>query len=210
VSREVLEGALTWQFHFDPDTYLDMMHSEMPAYERLQQEVAIASGSGARRILDLGTGTGETARRLLERHPDATLVGIDVSEDMLAAARAVLPGERVELRVGRLEEPLPPGPFDLVASALCIHHLDGLDKAALFKHVRAALAPGGSFVFGDVVVPEDPADAVTPLSVGYDRPSPLADQLGWLSAAGFEPRVTWSERDLAVVAATTADIVGER
>jgi hypothetical protein len=56
-------------------------------------------------------------------------------------------------------------------------------------------------VLADVVVPEDPADAVTPLSEGHDRPSTLADQLAWLDAAGFDARLEWAERDLAVVRA---------
>jgi tRNA (cmo5U34)-methyltransferase len=57
------------------------------------------------------------------------------------------------------------------------------------------------FVLGDVIVPLDPSDAVTPLTPGYDRPSSLADQLGWLREAGFTPAVAWEEGDLAVVAA---------
>jgi SAM-dependent methyltransferase len=96
---------------------------------------------------------------------------------------------------------LPDGPFDLVASALAVHHLHDVDKAELFGRVRGVLAPGGLFVLGDVVVPIDPAAATTPLTPGYDRPSPLADLLGWLSEAGFSPSVTWENGDLAVVAA---------
>ena len=88
-----------------------------------------------------------------------------------------------------------------MTTALCVHHLDGAGKADLFARVHAALAPGGLFALGDVVVPVDPAAASTPLTPGYDRPSPLADQLRWLSEAGFEPRVVWEEGDLAVVCA---------
>jgi tRNA (cmo5U34)-methyltransferase len=121
---------------------------------------------------------------------------------MLAVARDALPAERVEeLRVARLEQPLPPGPFDLVASALCIHHLDGAQKADLFRRVRGVLGPTGRFVFADVVVPIDPADALIPLSAGYDQPSPLADQLAWLADSGFDARVVWQRADLVVVAA---------
>ena len=89
----------------------------------------------------------------------------------------------------------------MIASALCVHHLDGLAKAELFERIRDALAPDGLFVLGDVVVPVDPALATTPLTPGYDRPSPLADQIRWLAEAGFEPRVVWEQGDLAVVAA---------
>lgn len=207
--RVVREGAVSASavgeslrdLHFDPAEYATTIRDEIPAYERLQAQVVGASGSGARRILELGTGTGETARRLLERHPEAYLVGIDESASMLAAAAARLEAERVSLRVGRLEEPLPAGPFDLVASALCVHHLSAPDKADLFVRVGAVLAPGGRFVLGDVVVPADPADARIRLSEGYDDPSLLADQVGWLLDAGFQARVSWAEGDLAVVVA---------
>jgi tRNA (cmo5U34)-methyltransferase len=186
------------QFHFHPDEYLDLMRSELPDYFRLQDETA-ALCTGARTLLELGTGTGETALRVLEHCPGASLVGIDASADMLAVARERLPD--ADLRVARLEEPLPPGPFDLVFSVLAIHHLDGPGKADLFTRVAAVMAPGGRFVIGDVVVPDDPADAVTPLSPGFDMPSRVEDQLAWLGDAGFAPTVAWSARDLAVIAA---------
>jgi tRNA (cmo5U34)-methyltransferase len=107
--------------------------------------------------------------------------------------------ERVELRVGRLEEPLPDGPFDVVVSALCVHHLGGAAKAELFRRVAAALAPGGRFVLADVVVPDDPADVVTPIDGVYDVPSTVAEQLAWMREASLDAGVAWLERDLAVL-----------
>jgi len=187
------------QFHWDPDSYLALMRDEVPAYDRLQEETVAASGTGARRVLELGTGTGETARRVLEQHPDAELVGIDASSRMLDQARTVLPAERVELRVARLEDPLPDGPFDVVVSVLAVHHLDGAAKADLFARIAAVLGPGGLLALGDVVVPEDAADIVTPIDGDYDKPSTVADQLAWLEQAGLRPRLAWSHRDLAVM-----------
>ncbi len=201
VGEDAVAAALEWQFHFDPDTYAAMIRDDIPVYDRFQEELAQASGTGARRVLELGTGTGETARRLLERHPEATLVGVDESISMLEAARARLPDWRAELHVARLQQPLPEGPFDLVASALCIHHLEPWEKQKLFARVHEALGPGGRFVLADVVVPPDPADAVTGLTPGFDKPSTLAEQLQWLQDAGFSTRVTWEHRDLAVVVA---------
>jgi tRNA (cmo5U34)-methyltransferase len=187
------------QFHFRPDDYLELMHSEMPAYTRLQDEAAAATGSGARRLLELGTGTGETARRVLARHPGASLVGIDESEAMLAAARSALPD--ADLRVARLQDPLPSGAFDLVFSVLAVHHLDAGGKADLFRRVADVLEPGGRFVLGDVVVPEDASDATTPLSPGFDMPSRVDEQLAWLIAAGLSASVAWTSGDLAVLVA---------
>jgi tRNA (cmo5U34)-methyltransferase len=191
------------QFHFDPATYLDMMHQEVPAYGRLQEAVAAAATGGlsVSSVLDLGTGTGETLAAVLRHHAGAAAVGVDKSEAMLRAARTRLDGVPLELRVADLTDPLPAGPFDLVVSALAIHHLDGPGKADLFARIAGVVRPGGRFVLGDVVIPVDPADAVTPLTGGHDRPSLLADQLGWLGDAGFAASTVWSEHDLVVVRA---------
>jgi tRNA threonylcarbamoyl adenosine modification protein (Sua5/YciO/YrdC/YwlC family) len=205
VSYDALGAALEGQYHFNPTTYAEMITTDVPEYGRLQSELVAASGAGAGRVLELGTGTGETARRLLEAHPEAVLVGVDASAEMLAVARSDLPAARVELLVGAIEEPLPDGPFDLVASALCVHHLDAAGKADLFARVRSVLRPGGRFVLADVVVPVDPADATTPLTPGFDRPSTLAEQLQWLAQAGFSAWVAWAAGDLAVVVADAPD-----
>ena len=192
------------EFRFDPATYLDLMREEVPAYERLQQAVGLATaGVAVSSLLDLGIGTGETLAAVLAVHPGAKAAGVDKNEAMLGAARERLAAVPLELRVAELTDPLPPGPFDLVISALAIHHLEGPDKADLFARIAGVLRPGGRFVLGDLVLPVDPADAVTPLSSGHDRPSTLADQLGWLAAAGFDAAAVWSERDLVVVRADT-------
>jgi tRNA threonylcarbamoyl adenosine modification protein (Sua5/YciO/YrdC/YwlC family) len=193
----VLEG----QFAFSPGSYAEMIRADIPVYERFQDELVSASGEGALRLLELGTGTGETAARLLEHHPDAFLVGVDESEAMLSAARERLPAERVALQVSRLQDPLPEGPFDIVASALCVHHLVGAAKRSLFGRLRDAMGPGGRFVLADVVTPVDAADAVTSLTPGFDHPDSLADQLTWLAEAGFVTRMAWEHRDLAVIVA---------
>jgi tRNA (cmo5U34)-methyltransferase len=187
------------QFHWDPGSYLALMRAEVPDYEELQEQAAGATGTDASRILELGTGTGETARRVLARHPRASLVGIDASSLMLAHARSALPAGRVSLSVARLEDRLPGGPFDLVVAVLAVHHLEGPGKAELFSRVSDALSPGGRFVLGDVVVPDDPAEAVTAIDGDYDTPSSAADQRQWLEAAGLRSRVVWAMRDLAVL-----------
>ncbi len=188
------------QYHFDPAAYLDMMLAEVPGYRDLQHQVAEATrGTDARSVLDLGIGTGETAAAVLALHPAARLIGIDQSEPMLARARDRFPG--ADLRVQRLEDPLPEGRYDLVVSALAVHHLDAAGKADLFRRVHARLRPGGRFVLADVVIPGDPRDAVTPVHPQHDKPDSLADQLRWLREAGLHPAVRWQQHDLAVITA---------
>ena len=188
------------QWHWDPETYLRNMLEEVPSYPDLQEHTAAAASDvAAHAILELGIGTGETAKRVRAAHPGASYTAIDSSEEMLERARAVVPG--AELRLARLEDELPAGPFDLVVSALAVHHLDGPGKQDLFHRVAAVLAPSGAFVLADVVVPEDEADVVTPIDGVYDTPDRLDDQLAWLREAGLEGETAWSYKDLAVIRA---------
>src|SRR5690348_430745 len=127
---------MTW----DPGRYGDVIE-EIPGYEELQD--AVAAAATGRNVLELGTGTGETALRVLARNPGARWTGIDGSEAMVAHARERLPG--ADLRVQRLEDPLPQGPFDLVVSCLAVHHLDGEGKLYLFRRIARC---ADNFVYG--------------------------------------------------------------
>jgi tRNA (cmo5U34)-methyltransferase len=185
---------------WNPDAYLGLMLDEIPRYTELQDRVAAATeGLDVQTVLELGTGTGETARRVLALHPEARWTGVDASEPMIGRAREVLP--HAELHHGRLEDPLPPGPFDLVVSVLAIHHLDAAGKQDLFRRIADALQPGGHFVLGDVVVPGRQEDAQIEIDWVVDLPDRLDDQLTWLREAGLEPETLWTWKDLAVVRA---------
>ena len=189
------------QWHWDPETYLKNMLEELPTYPDLQDQTALAAaGIRAETILELGIGTGETARRVLARHPGAQLTAIDSSPQMLDRAGSAFPA--ADLRLARLEDPLPEGPFDLAYSALAIHHLDATGKRDLFRRVAGVLRPGGCFVLADVVVPDDPADVVTPIDGVFDLPDRVSDQLAWLEDAGLDAEVQWSFKDLVVLRAT--------
>ncbi|HWF55773.1 MAG TPA: class I SAM-dependent methyltransferase [Solirubrobacteraceae bacterium] len=199
------DGLHRWE----PDGYLAMVSEEVPGYAELQDQVVLATaGVIPAVILELGTGTGETARRVLAAHPGARLHGIDSSAEMLAAARAALPATAVTLTRQELQDPLPHGPFGLVVSALAVHHLPGRAKADLFARVAAVLAPGGRFVLGDLIVPADPADVRTEIDGIYDMPSTLAEQLAWLREAGLRSSVAWLSRDLAVIVGVDASVSG--
>jgi len=187
------------QWQWNPETYLSEMLADIPGYVELQEQTAAATHGEAAEILELGVGTGETARRVLELHPQARLTGIDSSPEMLDRARAAL--AEADLRLGRLEDPLPEGPFDLVYSTLVVHHLDGAGKRDLFRRIAEVLRPGGRFVLADVVVPEDPADARIEIDWVMDLPDRLDDQLTWLRETGLDPETLWTEKDLAVVRA---------
>jgi tRNA (cmo5U34)-methyltransferase len=174
------------QFHWKPDTYLDLIHSEVPLYDELQKQAVAAVSSPPERVLELGMGTGETTRRLIEAFPDAWVIGLDSSPDMVFRARELYD----DVQLARIEDPLPEGPWDLVIGVLSIHHLTAEQKRNLFRQVREQAK---ALVIGDVVK----ADVeVTPIESGYDFPERASDLAEWCGG-----EIVWEQDDLAVVRA---------
>jgi tRNA (cmo5U34)-methyltransferase len=174
------------QFHWKPDSYLDLIRSEVPRYDELQDAAIAAIPFAPERVLELGMGTGETTRRLIEAYPDAWVVGLDASPDMVFRARQTYD----DVQLARMEDPLPDGPWDLVIGVLSIHHLRADQKQELFRRVRDH---SRALVIGDVVR----ADVqVTPIDADYDFPEDASDLASWTGG-----EVMWQADDLAVVAA---------
>lgn len=174
------------QFHLDPGTYLEMIRAEVPRFDDLQAESIAAIPFAPQRVLELGIGTGETSRRLLEAYPDAQITGLDSSPEMVFRAREL----GIEVRLARMEDPLPDGPWDLIVAVLSVHHLDADGKRDLLRRVREQ---SRALVIGDVVSSEAP---VTPIDPEFDFPE-TADALAEWSGG----RVAWQADDLAVVVA---------
>ncbi len=174
------------RFDWKPDTYLERIRSEIPRYDELQQEAVAAIPFPPERVLELGMGTGETTRRLIEAYPQAWVIGLDASAEMVFQARE----NYDDVQLARMEDPLPEGPWDLVIGVLSIHHLRSEQKRNLFRQVRAQAR---SFVIGDIVRAEV---EVAPIEPGYDFPEPASDLAGWIGG-----EVTWEQDDLAVVRA---------
>ncbi|HEX2577068.1 MAG TPA: class I SAM-dependent methyltransferase [Aquihabitans sp.] len=172
-------------------------------------EVAAAGRSGAVRVLDLGAGTGLLSGALATALPDASFVLLDEAPGMLERAEERLAplGDRVGTVVADLRDDLPDGPFDVVASALAIHHLDGAAKADLYRRAADRLAPGGVLVNAEQVAGPTPAmdaryrerwdahvralgadDGVLAAAaerMAIDLPAPVDAQLDMFRAAGL-------------------------
>jgi SAM-dependent methyltransferase len=97
------------------------------------------------RVVDLGCGFGWFARWAREAGA-ASVLGLDLSEKMLARAAADTQDPAIEYRRADLDQlALPHAAFDLAFSSLALHYLARLP--ALLATVHAALVPGGAFVF---------------------------------------------------------------
>jgi tRNA (cmo5U34)-methyltransferase len=161
------------RFDWTPEVYLERIRAQIPRYDELQEEAIAAIPSPPERVLELGMGTGETTRRLIETYPEAWVVGLDASPDMVFRARQAYD----DVQLARMEDPLPDGPWDLVISVLSTGELSEDQLQALCRRVREH---SRSLVIGDA----------------FD-PAKLKKLLAWCGG-----EIAWQADDLAVVSAT--------
>jgi ubiquinone/menaquinone biosynthesis C-methylase UbiE len=112
-------------------------------YRRFAADVARAAAPGAQ-VLDVGTGPGVLLVELARRRGDLRLTGLDLSADMIAAARRNLApfGDRVSTQVGDVTNlPFPDQSFDLIVSSLSLHHWDQPEAGA--AELARVLRPDG-------------------------------------------------------------------
>ena len=196
-------------FGADPETYDRARpgHAER-VYETLVERCELGPGTS---VLEVGPGTGQATRRLLDLGADP-LVAIEPNEDM-ARYLASSVGDRVDIRVTALEDAeLRASSFDLATAASSFHWVDEATGLATVFH---ALRSGGWIAlwwtgFGDPERPDPFRDATTALLDDMPK-SPVGSHCGgrtpteegsarWLSsldAAGFadvsHERIPWSK-----------------
>jgi SAM-dependent methyltransferase len=166
-------------------------------------------GPASPRVLDLGAGTGLFSSLVMPALAKATFTLTDISEEMLAQARERFGDvDRVSYRRSDLTlDPLD-GSWDLIISALAIHHLGDDEKRDLFRRIYVRLAPGGLFINAEQVLGPTPAQEAQYKAIwerqirangvddsgvqranermAFDRCSTVHDQLEWLRQAGFD------------------------
>lgn len=100
-----------------------------------------------KRILDLGAGTGLLSYFWFQHFSKSEYVLVDIAEEMLEVAKKRFEGlENVSCQVLDYSKELPEEEFDVILSALSIHHLEDEDKKELFKRIYEKLPEGGVFI----------------------------------------------------------------
>ena len=168
--------------------------------------------ASAPRVLDLGAGTGIYTEWLRRRWPDAAVTLMDFSENMLAESRNKFAGaagirfQQADYQTFDFGETR----YDIIISALSLHHLLPDEKKRFYGKVFSLLAPGGEFLNADLVRfgdgPAGPMDGryddqwvrFARKNIGegelfdrflknkeVDQPDSVPVQLKWLTEAGF-------------------------
>jgi SAM-dependent methyltransferase len=106
---------------------------------------ALLPDLAGKRIVDLGCGFGWFSRHAAAQGA-ASVMGLDLSENMIARARAETVSPAVRYAIADLDQlDLPEGGFDFAYSSLAFHYVADFDR--LVRSIHAALLPGSSFVF---------------------------------------------------------------
>ena len=166
-------------------------------------------------VLDLGAGTGLFTSLVAQQYPDAEFTLYDLSSAMLSEAKTRF--EKINSKINYIEKDYSAdgidGEYDLIISALSIHHLTDNEKEILFRNIYKSLKPNGLFINADQVLGEtnnieqtyrnvwlkqvkDNGVTDSTLSAALermkeDKMSTLIDQLLWLKKANFQEVNCW-------------------
>jgi len=198
--------------------YDKLRRTLIPCFEDFYKtavEVIPAERTSPLKVLDLGAGTGLYSGMVQAVFPNAEITLLDLAVEMLEQAKSRFSqmGKSPRIVISDYVEADLGGSYDLVISALSIHHLSDSDKEHLYQRIYDALSPGGMFVNGDQVLGKTPEiervyrqhwlDSVCAIGISdeelkaakrrmeYDRMAPLDIQLRWLEAAGFQDVDCW-------------------
>ncbi|MFG3426618.1 L-histidine N(alpha)-methyltransferase [Streptomyces californicus] len=224
---DVLTGLTRHPKSLPPKWFYDARGSELfeeitrlPEYypTRAEREILesraaeIAAASGARTVIELGSGSSEKTRHLLDALPELqSYVPVDVSESALTGAAESLLAERPGLSVhaliadftGGLALPGTPGPRLVVFLGGTIGNLLPEERAAFLRSVRALLSPGDALLLGtDLVKDEDTLvaayDDAAGVTAAFNKNvlSVVNRELGADFALGdFDHRAVWNPED---------------
>jgi len=198
----------------------------IPGHDRFYGWAVGLIPADARRILDLGAGSGGLTAFVRKAFPEAQIHLLDFSAPMLELAKQRLGDDAgVTYEVGDYTRVTLPERLDAIVSALSIHHLDDADKPKLFVRAYEALKPGGVFLNADQVLGPTPElearyralwlaqvreNGATEQQIRdslyrqqEDRCATVEQQLQWMRAAGFADADCWfKDNRFAVMAGT--------
>lgn len=124
--------------------------------EQLQNRDANSKGT----FLEIGSGTGLTTAKVVERFPNARIVAVDSDLGMIEYTRELFSLNKNIIwhcaDAYELLQEFEPGMFDAVYSSYCMHNLLPIQRVTIYDHIGKILKPGAPLVIGDKIIQDDP------------------------------------------------------
>lgn len=138
------------QFNLIAEEYDSNRRKFIPCFDdfyRNTTEFIASNIEEPKQIVDLGAGTGLLTYFWYQQYPDSKYMLVDIADEMLNVAQKRFDGiENISYQTENYIYKLPDIIFDMVISALSIHHLEDKDKKKLFERIYDSLPNGGLFV----------------------------------------------------------------
>ena len=134
-------------FNMKIDEY-DLSHEE---FMNTKKELADSLDKEAKKILDLGAGTGLELIHLFELYPDAEVTVIDITENMLERLKERNFADHVTTICGDFFEVEFGKDYDAVISTSALHHFKKAEKVKLYKKILDCLNENGQFINCDKI-----------------------------------------------------------
>jgi len=205
-----MSDGIKMEFDNISSSYDKQRKQLIPCFEDFyNSSVAIAEAITERpNILDVGAGTGLFSSFLLRKFPEAKLTLIDISEKMLEVAKHRFKDYRdYKYIVDDYSKYIFTEKYDIIISALSIHHLTDEEKEKFYRKCYSILKNNGVFINADQVLGntkymdslykkhwrtsiEQSGLSKEEILSGYeriklDKEATLSQQLTWLSESGF-------------------------
>jgi len=185
----------------------------MPRYQEMMGAIIEAIPFSRRdklRVIDLGCGTGNLARKIISAYLNARVTCVDMAENMLKMAKAKLKSKpNVNFWLGDIRNFDYSGKYDVITASLVLHHIEKKDKLKFYRKLRDSLSKGGVFYIIDIfITPDDylqklymdkwkafmktnglPMKKVNDMIARHqreDRPVVFEDELSIMRKAGFK------------------------
>jgi tRNA (cmo5U34)-methyltransferase len=141
-------------------SYDDHMKNNVTNFEKYYKMIAdpITKTNEKIKILDIGCGTGLELKYIFEKAPNAQIIGVDISDELLelllnkyqdmADQINVIKDSYLRLEFGENK-------FDYIVSVMTIHHLLYDTKKKLYENILKSLSDNGKYIEGDYVVSEE-------------------------------------------------------
>ena len=141
-------------------SYDDHMKNNVDSFEKYYKMIAdpITKTNERIKILDIGCGTGLELKYIFEKAPNAQIIGVDISDEMLELLLAKYKDKVDQINVIKdsyLTLEFGENKFDYIVSVMTIHHLLYDTKKKLYKKILRSLIDSGKYIEGDYVVSEE-------------------------------------------------------
>lgn len=162
------------------------------------------------KICDLGSGTGNVTKLLLDAYPNAEITCVDISQAMTDMAKAKFEGQNIKFEISDFYDYEFNDEYDLIISSWALHHIvTDEDKKDFYRKIYAALKPGGAFYNADVIISatdhieersmgkwkswlrqyhseEDMMEMIINRYFEEDRPTTIINHINWMQELGFK------------------------